>query len=305
MKAIVTGGAGFIGSHLAEALLARGADTCVIDNLSTGARRHVPAGAAFHELDIRNEQALRRCFAAIRPDVVFHLAAQADVQRSIKEPSYDAAVNLLGTAHVLEAARHVGVRKIIFASTSGVYGNLERERLSENDPVAPISFYAQSKAAAEAHIRLFHELHDLPYTILRYANVYGPRQTPKGEGGVVALFMSRILSGQPLRVFGDGEQTRDFIFVEDIVTANLAAIDCGDQTTLHISTAASTSVNALTAALGAIHGTPLAVEHLPARAGDIRHSCLDNQLALALLGWQPATSIGEGLRRTYEREVLA
>jgi len=304
MKAIVTGGAGFIGSHLAEALLSRGADTHIIDNLSTGYSRYVPADAAFHELDIRSGEALRKLLADLRPDIVFHLAAQADVQRSIKEPSYDAAVNLLGTANVLEAARDAGAGKIVFASTSGVYGNLERERLSEDDPVAPISFYALSKAAAEAHIRLFHELYGLSYTILRYANVYGPRQTPKGEGGVVALFMDRIRSGRPLRVFGDGEQTRDFIYVQDVVKANLAAIDSGDQALLHVSTSASTSVNALTAALGAIHGAPLAVEHLPARAGDIRHSCLDNARARLQLIWQPATPIDEGLRQTYAQEVL-
>ncbi|NRF95278.1 NAD-dependent epimerase/dehydratase family protein [Paenibacillus frigoriresistens] len=216
MKAVVTGGAGFIGSHLVEELLAEHVEVHIIDNLISGKQKYVNPQAIFHLADISSEQ-IKSLIEDIRPDVVFHLAAQADVQRFIQNPGYDAMVNLVGTIYLLEACRDAAVSKFIFASISAVYGNLQKEQIVETDPICPISYYGISKYAAESYIRVFHQLYGLPYTILRYGNVYGPRQTPKGEGGVVAVFMERIQKGTPLTIHGDGEQTRDFVYVKDEV----------------------------------------------------------------------------------------
>lgn len=299
MRAIVTGGAGFIGSYLVETLLMQGDEVHVIDNLSTGSLANVPGAAEFHEADVRFEQA-SQTIARIRPEVVYHLAAQADVQTSVRNPLLDAHVNALGTVNLLQACVKAGVNKFILASTSAVYGNLERTAISETDPAQPISFYGTSKLAAENYVRTFAELFGIRYTILRYANVYGARQTPKGEGGVVALFMERIRHGLPLIVHGDGEQTRDFIYVKDVVLANLAAARYGDGETVQISTGVPTSVNMLASALQHIHRKPLQVNYHDPRLGDIRHSCLNNRKARETLRWNARYSIREGLRETYE-----
>ncbi|GGA05539.1 UDP-glucose 4-epimerase [Paenibacillus marchantiophytorum] len=299
MKAIVTGGAGFIGSHLVDELLAQHYEVHVLDNLSSGKIDHMHPEANFHQVDICDEQ-MKPLIAAIGPDVVFHLAAQADVQRSIANPGQDAYINLIGTIHLLEASRDAGVSKFIFASTSAVYGNLQRETLIETDPTSPISYYGLSKFAAESYIRVFHQFHGLPYTILRYGNVYGPRQTPKGEGGVVAVFMDRLLKETAITLHGDGEQTRDFVYVKDVVRANLAAIHRGGGETLHVSTSSPTSVKELAKLLLHYHGSELPILHALARDGDIKHSCLDNRKALALLSWMPQYDIRSGLLETYQ-----
>ncbi|SDD30635.1 UDP-glucose 4-epimerase [Paenibacillus sp. UNCCL117] len=299
MKLIVTGGAGFIGSHLVDALTARGAEVHVIDNLYAGKLEYVNRQAVLHQYDVESAEA-REQVVRLKPDLVFHLAAQADVQQSVQAPGYDARVNVLGTLNMLEACREAGVRKLVFASTSGVYGDLAKDRIEEDDPAAPISFYALSKLAGEQYIRLFHRMFGLSYTILRYGNVYGPRQQAKGEGGVVALFTDKLRQGLPVRIFGDGEQTRDFIFVKDIVEANLACIGQGDQQTFHASTGRPVTVNTLVRELERLSGTPLAADYLPPRQGDIRHSCLDNRKLTSMLGWQPAYDIVSGLRETYE-----
>jgi UDP-glucose 4-epimerase len=298
MKAVVTGGAGFIGSHLAEELLAGQFEVHVIDNLSSGKKKHLNPQAILHEEDISNEN-VKSLIVDIRPDIVFHLAAQADVQRSIQNPGYDAMVNLVGTIHILEACRDAAVSKFIFASTSAVYGNLQKEQIVETDPAAPISYYGISKYSAESYIRVFHQLFGLPYTILRYGNVYGPRQTAKGEGGVVAVFMERIQKGTPLKIHGDGEQTRDFVFVKDIVSANIKAINHGDQEIIHVSTANRTSINNLARKLTEFHRTDLPIVYSLAREGDIKHSCLDNRKAFECLEWQPSYEILSGLEETY------
>ncbi|PJN89722.1 NAD-dependent epimerase/dehydratase family protein [Bacillus sp. mrc49] len=298
MKAIVTGGAGFIGSHLVEELIMNGAEVHVLDNMISGHIDYVHPNAVIHTEDIRSKEAAQTIMK-VKPDVVFHLAAQADVARSILDPQYDADVNVNGTINMLKACQEASVRKLIFSSTSGVYGNLQKDLISESDPTGPVSYYGLSKLAAEAYIRIFHQLYGLEYTILRYGNVYGPRQTAKGEGGVVAVFLERIKKGLPLRIHGDGEQTRDFIYVKDIVRANTASVNHGNQETIQVSTAQKTSVNQLLNMLTQIHGSAVETLHSVERTGDIKHSCLDNRKARQSLNWDPKTDIFQGLSETY------
>lgn len=298
MKAIVTGGAGFIGSHLVEELILNGAEVHVLDNMISGNKEYVHPNAIIHTVDICSEVA-GQIIVKEKPDVVFHLAAQADVGRSIQEPQYDANVNINGTVNILEACHEASVRKVIFSSTSGVYGNLQKDLISEEDLTGPISYYGLSKLTAESYIRLFHQLYGLPYTILRYGNVYGPRQTAKGEGGVVAVFLDRIKKGMPLSIHGDGEQTRDFIYVKDIVNANIASVNQGHQETIQVSTAQKTSINHLLNMLTQIHGSRVNTVHTSSRTGDIKHSCLDNKKARQILKWHPESDIFQGLSETY------
>jgi UDP-glucose 4-epimerase len=298
MKALVTGGAGFIGAHLARELLERQWEVHVIDDLSTGHASKIPLGATLHQMDIRQPEVEER-IVQIRPDIVFHLAAQADVQRSIKEPDTDAAINITGTARILKACATAQARKLIFSSTSAVYGELSKDKITEGDSPQPISFYGMSKWAGEQYLEVFRRLHGLPYTVLRYGNVYGPGQTAKGEGGVIALFMEKLVRNEPLRIHGDGGQTRDFIYVKDVVAANLAAVNAGDGDTFQISTGNTTSVNQIAQLLKELHPAEVPVEHGPARPGDIRHSCLDSAKAQKHLHWQPSVSFRQGLAETY------
>jgi Nucleoside-diphosphate-sugar epimerases len=302
MKAIVTGGAGFIGSHLVDALIARGDEVHIIDNLRTGRLKNVNPQAALHIADISSPK-VKELIVRLKPDVVFHLAAQADVSTSVQSPDIDAAINIAGTINILEACCLARAGKIIFSSTSAVYGDNPKVLISESDPIRPISCYGLSKSTAESYIRLFHTFYQLPYTILRYANVYGPRQAAKGEGGVIAIFLDRLKQQQPLKVFGDGKQTRDFIFVKDIVSANLAAIDHGDGETIHVSTARKTSLNELIRNLQRIHGEKPGITYLDPKPADIAHSCLDNRKAEELLNFTPSFHINKGLKLTYEAEV--
>jgi UDP-glucose 4-epimerase len=299
LKAFVTGGAGFIGSHLVDELISIGAEVHVLDNLVTGSLDYVHSKAVVHITDLCNPET-KQIIRREKPDVVFHLAAQIDVQQSIRKPEQDANVNIIGTIQIMDACREASVKKIIFSSTAGVYGNLQKEMISEHDPTEPISYYGLSKLSAEAYIRLFHRLYGLPFTILRYANVYGPRQTAHGEGGVVALFLSHLLNEQPLYIHGNGEQTRDFVFVKDIVRANLAAINCGHQETIQVSTASRTSINQLIAFLSLLHGSELNTVHSVSRPGDIKHSCLDNNKAREILQWHPQYDIYTGLKEAYD-----
>lgn len=301
MKVVVTGGAGFIGSHLVDELISNGAEVHVLDNMVSGHLHNINPLAVIHTEDIRSKKA-KQIIIQEKPDVVFHLAAQADVARSINEPEYDADVNINGTINILEACHEADVKKIIFASTSGVYGNLQKDLISENDVAVPISYYGLSKLTAESYIRLFYQLYGLSYTILRYGNVYGPRQTAKGEGGVVAVFLDNIKKGIPLRIHGDGEQTRDFIYVKDIVQANIAAVDRGHQETIQVSTSNRTSVNHLLKMLKQIHSFEIDTVYTQARTGDIKHSCLDNKRAYQLLQWQAKVDIFQGLSETYNFE---
>ena len=298
MKSIVTGGAGFIGSHLIEALVCQGIKVSIIDNLVSGQLGIIHPLAVLHQMDICSKEA-KDVIIRDKPDVVFHLAAQTDVQKSLLDPQYDAEVNISGTINLLEACREAKVRKLIFASTSAVYGDLQKELISEEDPVAPISYYGLSKCAAESYIRLFHQLYGSPYTILRFSNVYGPGQMAKGEGGVVAVFLDRIHRKKQLSIHGAGEQTRDFIYVKDVVRAILAAVERGDQETLQVSSSRNTSINQLVSMLSRIHGSAVDIVHTSTRKGDVKHSCLDNRKAFQLLHWQPLVHLPDGLTDTY------
>lgn len=299
MKAIVTGGAGFIGSHLVDALIERGDEVHIIDNLSSGSLTHIHPDAVFHRLDIRTAE-VQNLFQRIKPQVVFHHAAQVDVQTSIHDPFEDANINVGGTIQLLEACRKSDVGKIIYASSCAVYGDQDHSELNEDSSIQPLSFYGISKGVPEFYIRAYSEMYDLPYTIFRYSNVYGPRQTPKGEGGVISIFVKRIQQGLPLTIYGDGEQTRDFVYVKDVVNANLAAVQAGNGHCIHVSTSNSTTVNGLAGLLQQIHGEPIACEYLPERLGEIRHSCLSNIKAKSILNWQPVYSLEEGLTATYQ-----
>lgn len=299
MKVIVTGGAGFIGSHLVDSLILRGVEVHILDNLVAGQIGNVNTKAELHEVDICSEEA-KGIVISVKPDAVFHLAAQADVGKSVRNPKYDADVNIKGTINMLEACRDAKVKKFIFASTAAVYGNLKKDSLSENEKTIPSSYYGLSKLTAESYIRLFFELYRVPYTILRYANVYGPRQLSKGEGGVIAVFLNRLKTADTLSVHGDGEQTRDFIYVSDIVAANIAALDRGAQQTIQISTSKKTSINDILNLLAMIHGENIQTVFTASREGDIKHSCLNNEKAHDLLNWQPTVDISKGLTITYD-----
>lgn len=302
MKAIVTGGAGFIGSHLVETLIEHGAAVQVIDNLSTGNQDYLPLGVPLHHLDIRSEEAAER-IRFERPDIVFHQAAQVDVQRSVKDPGYDAGVNIAGSVNIIQACMQASVRKIIYASSCAVYGDLDAPLIDEQDPIQPLSFYGLSKQTPESYLRIFHALYGLDYTILRYANVYGPRQTPKGEGGVVSIFLDRIRKGLPLVIYGNGEQTRDFIYVKDIVDGNLAAITQGSGQIIQLGTAVTATIHDLIHKLCNIHGQDFNITYQPERDGDIKHSCLNNAKAFQLLHWQPKYNLDRGLEETYHYEM--
>ncbi|MET0153231.1 MAG: NAD-dependent epimerase/dehydratase family protein [Candidatus Binatia bacterium] len=300
MKALITGGAGFIGSTIADAYLAAGHEVAVVDNLYSGKRENVPAGAQFHEIDIVSP-AIADVVAAERPDVISHHAAQMDVRLSVASPAFDAEVNILGTIRLLEAAVKNGVGRVIFASSGGAtYGEQERFPARETDRTQPISPYGVSKRSGEHYLFYYHAVHGLPYLALRYANVYGPRQDPHGEAGVVAIFCEKLLRGEPPRINGDGKQTRDYVFVEDLVRANLAALDSAHVGPVNVGTGRETDVVALAAKLVALSGRPLAPQHAPAKAGEQRRSVIDPALAKQALGWEPRVALDEGLARTYE-----
>lgn len=290
MRAVVTGGAGFIGSHVAEALLARGDEVTVIDNLASGKRENVPAGASLVEHDVRQP-------LEIDADVVFHLAAQADVRVSVDDPVYDAAVNVLGTIHVLEAARAVGAR-VVFASTGGaIYGECERPA-REGDPLRPLAPYGNSKLCGEHYLAVYNRLYGTGHVSLRYGNVYGPRQDPHGEAGVVAIFLNRLREVRPLTVFGDGRQTRDYVYVSDVVNATLRAAE-RDGGVFNVGTGRETSVLELAELCGQAADVQPEFDFAPARPGEIERSSLDPELASRELAFQAETDLDRGLRETW------
>ncbi|WP_245632694.1 NAD-dependent epimerase/dehydratase family protein [Alicyclobacillus kakegawensis] len=301
---LVTGGAGFIGSNVVDALVASGHEVAVLDNLSTGRREHVPSGVAFYQADLVTHD-LHAIVTAERPQVVIHHAAQISVPLSVQNPVWDATVNILGTLRLLQACRRAGVAKLIYASSAAVYGNPDYLPVDERHPIRPISPYGASKYAPELYIRMFAESAGMRYTILRYANVYGIRQDPEGEGGVVAVFVDCLLSGRRPVIFGDGEQTRDFIYIKDVAAANVAALTTGDGGTFNISRNERTSVNQLLQTMSQVSGRVLEPEHAPPRPGDIQHSSLANEAARAGLGWEPRYTLAAGLAETldyYQRQ---
>ena len=295
MRAAVTGGAGFIGSHVVDALVARGDEVHVVDNFATGRRENLNPAATVHEHDIR--EPLASLFDEIRPEVVVHLAAQADVGTSVEQPLFDAEVNVLGTLKVLEAARPHGAQ-LVFSSTGGaIYGECERPA-REEDERRPLSPYGTAKLAAEEYLATWNRLHGTRHVALRFANVYGPRQLAKLEGGVVAIFTDRLRAGERVTIFGDGEQTRDYVYVGDVVAAVLAAFG-RDGGVFNVGTGTETSVNELFETCRQVAGVDAEATHAPARAGDVLRSVLDVSRSERELGWRPQTPLAEGLRLTW------
>ena len=290
MKALVTGGAGFIGSHLVDALLERGDTVAVVDDLSGGRRERVPGGVPLHVADIAD---IGPVAEAERPDVVFHLAAQVDVRKSVADPAFDARVNVAGTAAVLEAARVSGARRVLLASTGGaLYGEDVPLPTPEDAPLAPFSPYGASKAAAETYLALYTRLFGLSTMALRFGNVYGPRQDPHGEAGVIAIFAGAAVEGRTVTIYGDGTQTRDYVYVGDVVAGFLAAADSDATGAVNIGTGVETAVLDLVTAIG------VPAEHKPARTGEVARSCLDVERADDVLDWRAQVPLGEGLERT-------
>jgi UDP-glucose 4-epimerase len=299
VRAVVTGGAGFIGSHITDALLDAGHSVTVIDDLSRGRRPQVNPAARFVELDITSD-ALAAAVADARPEVVFHHAAQIDVRESVRDPLHDADVNVVGTVNVLRAAVDAGTRRVVFASSGGaIYGETDVIPTPEGTPCRPESPYGTSKLCAEAYGGTFSRQAGLEFVALRYANVYGPRQDPHGEAGVVAIFALRLLAGDPPIINGDGKQTRDYVHVQDLVRANLAAVD-GPPGIYNIGTGIETDVNTLYAMLAAECGVSGDAAHGPAKPGEQRRSCLDPAFTREHLGWSASIGFAEGVRTTVD-----
>ena len=309
MRALVTGGAGFIGSHLVEALLDRGDEVAVVDDLSTGKRENLSGalarGADLHEIDIREGARLRDTIAAARPDIVFHLAAQMDVRKSIEDPAWDAGINVVGTINVLEASRLARVSRVVNTSTGGaIYGETDVMPTPESVPPRPMSAYGQSKFCAEAYCGWCERLYGLSSVTLRYGNVYGPRQDPHGEAGVVAIFCGKLIAGERPKIFGDGRQTRDYAYVGDVVAANLAAAAHPEaHGAYNVGTGVEASVLEVVAALRKAAGVGeggFEPEFAPARTGELQRSSLDVTRARAELGFSAETDLVSGLRSTLE-----
>ena len=296
MTVIVTGGAGFIGSHVVEGLLARGDEVHVVDDLSNGVRENVPAAATLHVHDVR--EPLDTIVQETGARSIVHLAAQADVRVSVAEPNRDAAINVVGTVNVLEAARHVGAR-VVFASTGGaIYGECEQPA-REDDPCLPLSPYGAAKLAGEGYLGAFARLYGIPHVALRFGNVYGPRQNPHGEAGVVAIFLGRLQTGQPCRIFGDGSQGRDYVFAGDVARATIAALDSEVGGVFNIGTGIATTVLELYEACRSVAGSDATPVHEAERPGELGRSVLDGDLAAGALGFRATTSLAAGVAATW------
>ena len=315
MKILVTGGAGFIGSHIVDALLAAGHHPEVLDDLSTGARENLPAGVPLHVADIVDAPAVAAVMAAVRPDAVCHQAAQMSVSRSVREPLFDAQVNCIGLINVLDAAVTQGCRRVVFASSGGVlYGDVTAPA-PETTPADPVSPYGITKWVGERYLKFYAAEHGLAAVALRYSNVYGPRQNPHGEAGVVAIFCRKLLAGDRPRINGDGRYVRDYVYGPDVAAANLVALTAelpdvrpGTLTSLNIGTGVGTDVNELESGLRTAMGRVLAArgrtgplpepEHGPARPGDLRSNLVAAERAGSVLGWRPTVTLADGLERT-------
>jgi UDP-glucose 4-epimerase len=305
MKIVVTGGAGFIASHIVDAYIQLGHEVYVIDDLSTGQRRNLNPSAKIYTVDIADPEA-GKLIAEIKPDVLNHHAAQMDVRRSVADPTFDARINIIGFINLLEASKDAGVKRVIFSSSGGaVYGDREPIPAGEKHETLPLSPYGVSKLTGELYLGYYHMAFGLPYVALRYANVYGPRQSTLGEAGVVAIFISQLLAGKSPVINGDGKQTRDYVFVGDVVRANVAALDTNYTGAVNIGTGRETDVVTICESLREGVGSPVKAIHGPAKLGEQRRSCLVTSLAQKVLGWRPQVGLKEGLEQTiaYYREA--
>jgi len=298
MKIVVTGGAGFIASHIVDAYIADGHEVHIVDDFSTGREANVNAKAVVHRLDIADSNTVK-LITDLKPDVLNHHAAQMDVRRSVADPAFDARVNIIGFVNLLQGCVEAGVKKVIFASSGGaVYGDKEPIPAAEVHPTEPLSPYGVSKRTGELYLDYYYMAFGLPYVALRYGNVYGPRQSSKGEAGVVAIFIDRLLSESSPIINGDGKQTRDYVFVGDVVAANLAALRTPFIGAVNIGTGQETDVVTICRSLRAGLGSSIEATHGPAKTGEQRRSCLAVGFAAKVLGWRPVTSLDQGLQKT-------
>jgi UDP-glucose 4-epimerase len=302
LRILVTGGAGFIGSHIVDALVAARHDVAVVDSFwkrGGGRRDNLNPRATFHEVDIR-DASLADVFASFKPELVSHHAAQHSVALSTQDPSYDADVNVKGLLNVLSISARSGVRKVLYASSAATYGTPSYVPIDEAHPQRPESPYGITKMVGEHYLRYYAGSGGPTFTALRYGNVYGPRQDPSGEAGVIAIFASRILAGKPIRIDWDGEQQKDYVYVGDVARANVLALTKADGEAINIGTGAGTSVNALHRAIAQVVGRDVEVEHAPKRAGDIRTCVFANEKAKSVLDWEPKTALPDGIKQTVD-----
>lgn len=301
MRILVTGGAGFIGSHTVDALIETGQhQVAILDDLSAGKKGQINPRASFNQADLRDAAAVKAVVERERPEVIVHLAAQMDVRRSVADPAFDAQVNLVGMLHLMEAGRAHGLKRVIFASTGGaIYGEQDVFPCDENHPRRPVSPYGVAKFATEAYLFFYKVQYGIDYVALRYANVYGPRQDPHGEAGVVAIFCGRILEGKPCTIFGDGGQTRDYVYVGDVVRANLAAVSSTVSDAFNIGTGVETNVNQLYQTLAKAAGSSAAPVYGEARPGEQRRSVISPGRAARELNWSPRVTLADGLGQTF------
>lgn len=300
MKVVVTGGAGFIASHIVDAYLARGHEVHVFDDFSTGQKNNLNGSATVHRIDIADGKVVK-LIEALKPDALSHHAAQMDVRHSVADPTFDARVNILGFINLLEGCKSAGVKRVTFASSGGaVYGEQEVFPAPESHLTQPASPYGVSKRAGELYLSYYHQAYGLPYIALRYANVYGPRQSAHGEAGVVAIFLSVLLSGKTPLINGDGKQTRDYVYVDDVVAANVAALESPFVGPINIGTGVETDVTTIFEHLRKAVGSEVKAQHGPAKAGEQRRSCLDTRRAGDILGWRPQVALADGLKRTAD-----
>jgi UDP-glucose 4-epimerase len=298
---LVTGGAGFIGSHIVDAYIAAGHRVVIADDLSTGLRENLNPSAQFVELDIRDDRSVEDLFKSEQFDVLNHQAAQMDVRRSVTDPAFDASVNVIGMLHLLECCVRYGVRKVVFASSGGaIYGEQEYFPADEKHPLHPISPYGVAKLTTENYLHYYDVVHRIKSVCLRYGNVYGPRQNPKGEAGVIAIFASKMLGGEEPIVNGDGSQTRDYVFIADVVQANVLALGCSTSDAFNVGTGIETNVNELFQHVKKLTRSPAGEEHGPAKAGEQRRSVLSNEKIASQLGWKQSVSLSDGLAKTVE-----
>lgn len=301
MKVLVTGGAGFVGSHVVDTLIENKHEVVVCDSLVSGSKGNIHPGARFYQVDIRSAD-LEDVFKQEKPEIVYHLAAQSVVPPSIKDPMYDESVNVGGTLNLLEMMRKYEAKKIIYSSSAAVYGNPVELPVKEDHPIQPLSPYGLSKWIAEHYLALYQRMYGLDYTAFRYANIYGPRQTPEGEGGVVSIFVDQIKKEETPTINGDGRHTRDYIYVGDVAQANLMAMDRGSQAVVNLGTGKAVSILELLQLLEEVTGKPLKAKHGAERVGDIVHSALHPGRAFKALHWEARTSLLDGLKKTIAEE---